>query len=151
MLKLRKHGRRLFASLSLTLTTALLGAGAAHADGLVPNLGPGMSGRLVLTGGVSEIEGAAGGGLVPWAVIGGYGTGQQIGGSAYGTYVRTQDYGLGAYGAAVGLGNRLELSVARQTFDTRNVGPLLGLKDGFTVNQDIFGLKVRLIGDAVLD
>lgn len=31
-------------------------------------------GRLLLTGGVSTIEGAGGGGLVPWALIGGYGT-----------------------------------------------------------------------------
>ena len=31
------------------------------------------SNKLLLTGGVSQIEGAAGGGLTPWAVIGGYG------------------------------------------------------------------------------
>ena len=31
-------------------------------------------GRLLATGGATMIEGAAGGGLVPWAVLAGYGT-----------------------------------------------------------------------------
>ena len=36
-----------------------------------PDLNPtGLSGKLLLTGGVSQVEGAAGGGLTPWAVIG---------------------------------------------------------------------------------
>ena len=35
--------------------------------------------RLIATSGVSQIEGAAGGGLVPWAVIAGYGTRDQFG------------------------------------------------------------------------
>lgn len=39
--------------------------------------------RLLATGGVTQIEGAAGGGLMPWAVISGYGTDQQIGGSLF--------------------------------------------------------------------
>jgi len=39
--------------------------------------------RLLATGGVSQIEGAGGGGLTPWALITGYGTDAQIGGTAF--------------------------------------------------------------------
>jgi hypothetical protein len=49
----------------------------------------------------------------------------------------------------VGLFNRVELSYARQNFDTRDVGTALGLGKGFTFNQDIFAAKVRLAGDIV--
>ena len=112
---------------------------------------PATGGKLLLTQGVSDIEGAAGGGLVPWAVIGGYGTGDQVGANAHATYVRTQDYALGTYGVAVGVANRVEFSLARQTFDTRDAGAALGLGRGYTFNQDIVGLKVRVLGDAVLD
>lgn len=112
---------------------------------------PTASGKLLLTGGVSQVEGSAGGGLVPWAVIGGYGTGGQIGGSIHDTYVHTQDFALNTYGVAVGVANRVELSLARQTFDTRNAGAQLGLGQGFTFNQEIFGVKARVLGDAVLD
>ena len=112
---------------------------------------PATGGKLLLTGGVSEIEGAAGGGLTPWAVIGGYGTGTQLGANAHGTYVRTQDFALSTYGVTVGVANRVEFSLARQTFDTRDVGAQLGLGPDFKFNQNIFGVKVRLFGDAVLD
>lgn len=108
-------------------------------------------GKLLLTGGVSPIEGAAGGGLTPWAVIGGYGTASQVGANAHATYVRTQDFALTTYGALVGVANRVELSVSRQVFDTRAAGAQLGLGSGFKFNMDTIGLKVRLFGDAVLD
>jgi hypothetical protein len=52
---------------------------------------------------------------------------------------------------AVGLFDRLELSYAWQGFDTRNVGATLGLGRGFTFHQNIFGAKLKLIGDAVYD
>ena len=48
---------------------------------------PGHGGKLLLTGGVSTVEGAAGGGLVPWALIGGYGTRDQVGGNVFVTRV----------------------------------------------------------------
>lgn len=108
-------------------------------------------GKLLLTGGVSEIEGAAGGGLAPWAVIGGYGTASQLGANAHGTYVRTQDFALSTYGVTAGVANRVEFSLARQIFDTRDTGAKLGLGSNFKFNQDIFGVKVRLLGDVVLD
>jgi len=46
------------------------------------------SNKLLLTGGVSQVEGAAGGGLTPWAVIGGYGTNNEIGGNIHYTYAK---------------------------------------------------------------
>jgi hypothetical protein len=108
-------------------------------------------GRLLLTGGVSTIEGAGGGGLVPWALIGGYGTRDEVGMQAFTTAVGTTDYHLLAYGASVNLFNRVEVSLARQNFDTRSTGALLGLGNNFIISQTIIGAKVRLIGDAVLD
>jgi Protein of unknown function (DUF3034) len=101
--------------------------------------------RLEWTGAVSEVEGAAGGGLVPWALIGGLGTNDEVGASAFVTYVSTQDFALRTGGASVGVDNRLEISVARQRFDADSVIP------GLTLGQDIVGLKVRLAGDAVFD
>ena len=108
------------------------------------------SGKLLLTGGVSTIDGAAGGGLTPWAMTGSYATQGEWGASAYATTARTGDYGLIGYGAAFSHGDRIELSLARQDFDTRaNLAPL-GLS-GLHLKQDIGGVKVRLAGDAVLD
>lgn len=109
-----------------------------------------FGGKLLLTGGVSSIEGAAGGGLTPWAVTGGYGTAGEWGGSAFATRTRTQDFTLDAYGVALAYGDRIELSLARQSFDTGPVGTALTLP-GLRLRQDIVGLKLRLAGDAVLD
>ncbi len=133
------------------LTLALLAAatGASAPDDAGP--GAGFGGKLLLTGGVTQIEGAAGGGLVPWAIIGGYGTRDQIGGNAFYTRVDVDDYSLDSYGALVGFHDRVELSFARQRFDTEQVGAALGLGAGFGIDQDIVGLKVKLFGDAVLE
>lgn len=109
------------------------------------------SDRLLLTGGVSEVEGAAGGGLTPWAVIGGYGTSDQIGATAFLTRLNLPDYHMDVTGALVGFLDRVELSYAQQRFDTEQVGQALGLGQGYTFTQDIIGLKLRLAGDAVLD
>ena len=108
-------------------------------------------GRLLLTGGVSTIEGAGGGGLVPWALIGGYGTRDEIGLQAYVTGVDSQDFTLASYGGAVNLYNRVELSIARQNFNLREVGTALGLGNRYTISQTVIGAKVRLFGNAVLD
>ena len=99
--------------------------------------------RLEWTGAVTQLEGSAGGGLVPWALIGGLGTDEQVGASAFVTYVSTGDFSLRSGGASIGVQNRFEASVARQRFDAGSVIP------GLTLGQDIVGLKVRLLGDAV--
>lgn len=108
-------------------------------------------GRLLLTGGVSTIEGAGGGGLVPWALIGGYGTRDEFGINAYATGVDTRDFTLASYGASFNIANRVELSVARQNFNLREVGNALALGNRYTISQTILGAKLRLFGDAVLE
>ena len=118
----------------------------------IPDPNPtGLSGKLLLTGGVTQFEGAAGGGLTPWAVIGGYGTRDQIGANAFYTQVAVDDYTLDSYGALIGFYDRVELSFARQRFDTEAVGAALGLGRGFTIGQDVLGVKVKVAGDAVLE
>lgn len=107
-------------------------------------------GKLLLTGGVSSVEGAAGGGLTPWAMTATHATGRALGASAYLTGVKTRNYRLASYGAAIGFGERAELSVARQDFDTGGTGTALGLP-GLRLRQNILGLKWRVAGDAVLD
>ena len=116
----------------------------------LPKTVPGRQGKLLLTSGVSSIDGAAGGGLTPWAVTGGYATDGGIGTSAFYTRTVVQDYALNVYGVAVGWGDRLEVSLARQEFDTgQSIAPL-GFP-GLKLRQTIAGLKLRVAGDAVLD
>ena len=109
------------------------------------------SGRLLATGGVSQVEGAGGGGLSAWALITGYGSRDGVGANAHVTYIPLSDFSLLSEGVAVALFDRLELSYAHQTFDTENAGARLGLGKGFKFDQDIVGAKVRLFGDAVFD
>lgn len=118
-------------------------AGAAVAS-------PFGNGKLLLTGGVSSIDGAAGGGLTPWAVTGSYATGSQVGATAFATRVRSQDYALSVAGVALGFGDRAELSIARQDFDTGDTLAPLGL-GGLRLKMNVLGAKLRLAGDAVLD
>ena len=108
------------------------------------------SGKLLLTGGVSSLDGAAGGGLTPWAVTGTQATLGEWGASAFATATRTQDYGLRTFGVAASYDDRIEASLARQDFDTRNNLAALGLA-GLRLKQDIVGVKLRLAGDAVLN
>ena len=108
------------------------------------------TGKLLLTGGVSSIDGAAGGGLTPWAVIGSNATDDELGGSAYISNLGTKDYGINFYGAAVGIKDRFELSIGQQDMDTRNTGTLLGAP-GLHLKQTIIGAKVKVAGDAILD
>ena len=106
-------------------------------------------GKLRLTNGVATLDGASGGGLAGWAVIAGRETVEGIGGSAHLTFAELPDYNWQSHGAAIGLFNRLELSYARQNLDLIDVGAALGLGRSYVLNQDVFGAKLRLFGDAV--
>ncbi len=101
--------------------------------------------HLTATGGVSQIEGAAGGGIVPWAVIAGYGTRDQISATAYHTHLGIDDFSLKSTGVAVGFYDRLELSLARQKFGLGTTVP------GQSIRQDVAGIKLKLAGDLVID
>jgi hypothetical protein len=124
----------------LCTLAGLLTIGLAQAD----------TGKLLLTSGVSSVDGAAGGGLTPWAVIGSNASETEIGVSSHITRVNLRDYGLTTYGATVGVYDRVEVSVARQDFSTGITGSSLGLP-GLHLRQTIIGAKVKLAGDAVLD
>jgi len=106
-------------------------------------------GKLDLTRGVANIEGDGGGGLATWALITGNETRDGIGGEVSATYVSLPNYSVRAYGAGVGLFDRIEATVSRASFDTGATGPKLGLGKGFTFDQTIVGGKLRLFGDAV--
>lgn len=108
-------------------------------------------GKLLATGGVSQVEGAAGGGVSTWAVIGGYGSADGIGITAHETFVELRSFNLNSAGVAVGLYDRVELSYAHQSFDTRATGAALGLGKDFTFDENVYGAKVRLFGQLVYD
>ena len=108
-------------------------------------------GKLLATGGVSEVEGTGGGGIANWALITGYGTRDGFGANVHYTAVPLPDYSLQTAGVSVGVFDRLELSYAWQEFDTQDVGAALGLGKGFTFHQNIFGAKLKLVGDVVYD
>jgi len=125
---------------AITVIFFLFGGQAVWADGWHA---PGK--RLPVSGGVSELEGAGGGGLVPWALIAGYGTRDEIGGSVFYTVVPVDDFSLSSVGAAIGIHDRVELSYARQRFGLGTTVP------GEVIHVDTFGLKVKLAGDAIFD
>ncbi len=106
-------------------------------------------GKLLLTNGVATVEGSSGGGIARWATIAGRQVPGGIGASAHATAIELPDFGWRSYGVAVGFGDRLELSLARIDFDTRDAGALLGIGQGYTINLDTFGAKLRVAGDVV--
>ena len=122
---------------------AALTALPAHADDMR------HGGKLVLTNGITSLEGASGGGLTPWATIAGNATRDGIGIQASATVAEVRDYDYRNLSIAIGAFDRVELSYARQTFDTNKVGGMLGLGNDFKFDQDVFGAKVRLAGDLV--
>lgn len=95
--------------------------------------------KIIATGGASNIEGSAGGGIVPWAVINGYGSSGEWAATAFATQVGVDDYTLNVIGAGLSYDNRWELSVARQVFKLDSLGGEL--------RQDIFGVKYHLSGE----
>ncbi|GGC82952.1 DUF3034 family protein [Vreelandella lutescens] len=97
--------------------------------------------RILGTGAVSAIEGAAGGGLSPWAVLSSTASDDEIGVTAAATRAWVDDYQLTVTGASVNLHDRMEFSIARQTFELSTLGGEL--------EQDIYGAKVRLFGDVL--
>ncbi len=103
---------------------------------------PSMAGSRILgTGAVSAIEGAAGGGLSPWAVLSSTASDDEIGVTAAATRAWVDDYQLTVTGASANLHDRMEFSIARQTFELSTLGGEL--------EQDIYGAKVRLFGDVL--
>lgn len=95
--------------------------------------------KILGTGAVSPIEGGAGGGIAPWALITGYGSDGEWGGSVFHTRVEVDDFGLDVSGLAVGWQDRLEVSYARQTLDVQGLS--------LDIEQDVVAAKYRLAGE----
>jgi hypothetical protein len=106
-------------------------------------------GKLLLTNGISSLEGASGGGIAKWATVAGLEMDRGIGASAQFTAIELPEFGYRSFGGAIGVSDRLELSYARQNFDTRDAGSALGLGQGYDFRQDVFGAKLRIAGDLV--
>ncbi|MEQ6885357.1 DUF3034 family protein [Salicola sp. Rm-C-2C1-2] len=124
----------------LTVFGFLLLAGPAAASD------PGS--RLWGTGGVTSIEGSAGGGISPWATLAGYASDEESGGTVALSRANTQDYTLNVQSVAFNWRNRIELSFARQELEMDTLA--FALPFGETdLKQDIFGLKARLAGDVI--
>ena len=103
--------------------------------------------RLLATWGVNQVEGAGGGGLTPWATISGTGSSDQIGATVFATHADTQgDYRLKVVGTAVGLRDRVELSMARWSFKLAD-----DVVPGKALEMSVLGAKVKVLGDAVYD
>jgi hypothetical protein len=137
--------KRLSQAVLATVVLSACATGGAHAGEIE------TGGKLLLTHGVSAVEGGAGGGLTSWAVIAGNETNRGIGGEVHGTYVDVKNYKLRAFGGAIGWHDRVELSATRQDFDTGATGAKLGLGKGFTFKQTVLGAKVKVLGDAVYE
>src|SRR4030088_3166152 len=74
-------------------------------------------GKLPLTAGFSDLEGSGGGGLVPFALISGYGSSTSWGANAHFTNIQLRDLHLYTCGVAAGLLDRVELSYTRQELE----------------------------------
>lgn len=110
---------------------------------------PEYNAKLLLTNAVSAVDGASGGGISNWATIAGRQETRGVGVQAHVTAVLLPDFFYQSHGVALGIADWIELSYARQNFDTQDVGAALGIGRGYTLNQDVFGAKVRLFGDVV--
>lgn len=104
--------------------------------------------RLLATGGATTIEGAAGGGIVPMAVISGYGAQEEWSATAFGSYVDTSDYQLEVVGGSWSWHNRLELSIAQQKLTHDSLTAALNLPTD-SISQRIISAKVRIAGDLI--
>ena len=146
--------------LRLWSCAAILGAAAVMHSGLAS---AGYNdGKVFLTGGVFTVDGAGGGGAVPWATITGYETRDGINGGVAYTYANLPALQLNVFGGAVGFYDRFELSYATHNLSLNLsnldtvalVAGLAGLDIGTdpwnnTLKMDVYGAKLRLFGDAV--
>ncbi len=113
------------------------------------------TGKLLLTGGVTSVDGAAGGGISPWALVGTYAAEGEVGFTAGASHLQAQDYSLGTYGVAAAFNNRWEASLSQQDLDASVATGLNALgfavSPGAHIKVNTLGLKARLAGEAILD
>lgn len=95
--------------------------------------------KVIATGGSTSIEGAAGGGIVPWAVINGYASSGQWSVNSFTSRVGVDDFTLQNFGIGASYNNQWEVSLTRQKFNLDTIGGDL--------QQDVFGLKYHVAGE----
>ncbi len=99
------------------------------------------NGKLLATAGTSTVEGSGGGGMVPWAILSGYGTKNEFVSSLYSTHINLSDFTMRSYGIAASYHDRVELSASQQTIQ--------GEKNSAPISMNTLGVKIRLDGDAI--
>lgn len=104
-------------------------------------------GRLNATGGVVTIEGAAGGGLVPWAVMAGLSTRPGHDAVLGISTTRVGDFRLESIGLSASWNDRFELSLGRQQFTVEQ--GLLPAGIDRSIGQSVLGAKLRVAGDLI--
>lgn len=97
--------------------------------------------RILATGALNSIEGIAGGGITPWAVISGYSSSNEWSATAHYSAVNLDDFELDVQGASLSFDNRVEIAVAQQSLD---VLPL-----NSSIKQQMYSVKARLYGDII--
>lgn len=115
------------------LAAALIVATTAHAAGS----------RIWGTGGVTNVNGAAGGGITTWAVLNGYASDTESTVNLAASTAQVDDFGLETVSVGFNWANRLAVTVADNRLD---VEPLKT-----TIRQQTAGLKLRLAGEALYD
>lgn len=95
--------------------------------------------KVLATGGATSIEGGAGGGIVPWAVINGYGSSGQWSVTGAVSQVGVDDFTLNSRSISLSYDNKYELSLGRQQLQLDSMGGEL--------NQQIIGLKYKVAGE----
>jgi hypothetical protein len=98
-------------------------------------------GKLLATPGVSQVEGSGGGGLVPWAQLAGYASQDEYATSVFCSKAIVDDYRLRSCGAQLTIKDRVEVSLAQQSFKVHALNT--------SIEQTILGIKTRLYGDLV--
>lgn len=86
---------------------------------------------------VTQVEGSAGGGIVPWAML--HPQGPLV---SY-TNVHTSDFIIQSVAVGGAIADRLELSLAQQIVNAATVGNALNLDNRIT--QNTFGAKLKLL------
>lgn len=107
--------------------------------GLLLSLPAAAGSKVIATGGSTSIEGAAGGGIVPWAVINGYASSGQWSVNSFTSRVGVDDFTLQNFGIGASYNNQWEVSLTRQKFNLDTIGGDL--------QQDVFGLKYHVTGE----
>lgn len=147
--KLIKQKQRKLNLIKTTLFVILYFSNAAYAN----------ESRLAMSGGTNSFEGVAGGGITPWALIGGYASKDQIDLSANAQWLDVGRYRLRTAGVLISAYDRVELTLQTQSLSVSSdvlsdafallTNNAVTSAPGTKIEQDIIGFKIKLFGDAI--